>query len=38
MPSNHSIASVGSGLTYTQSVVGAYRVYIFTAGAGTITV
>jgi hypothetical protein len=28
---------VGAGLTYTDSIVGSNRVYVFTAGTGTIT-
>jgi len=31
------IASIGSGLTYTKTTSGAYKIYIFTAGTGTIT-
>jgi hypothetical protein len=32
------LSTIGAGLTQTNSIQGSFRVYIFTAGTGTVTV
>jgi hypothetical protein len=35
---NFDITSISSGLTYTKTVSGSYKIYTFTQGSGTITI
>jgi hypothetical protein len=34
----YTLASIGGGLTYTQTTSGGNTIYTFTAGTGTVTV